>query len=614
MAKEYIPKVWENYKTPILDEDLNHIENGLKEATDAINDEQTARTNADNAFQQSIDNEVKARTESDKTLQTNINNEAQAREQAVQGLQTNIDNETKARSQADNALQEKINTNKNDISELKGDLDKLKDDTIETVYGKNRCPLTLFDGYLESDGNLTIYSDWKTTDFIYVGDLENIISSVKDLTDGNRVDMIMYFLTTYDSNMNRLEQISNPSKTYTVEENVAYIRYSIHSDTFDMPMVESGSVKTEYEPYSKTYKAVNDDYALKVDVPSKETVKEIQNHLSVKELVPISVTMRSKKFIADDFKEYDIDNESFKVSNAIDVSEIKTIIISASTNFSNMFYVFKDDSNSVVGSLKSTKNAYDEIVDLVVTVPTNAKTLYVCAYGDTYGVKFYESVLVDVSEIINKINTKKWAEKKWVCLGDSLTEHNLRTTMNYHDYVAEETGITVVNMGHSGSGYKRSEDDGNAFYQRALNVPTDTDVVTIFGSGNDLLYIDSLGTYSDTGTDTIGGCINTTIDNIINANPKVSLGIVAPTPWVGNQPTLDDSNGMARYTELLRQICKVRSIPFLDLYHCSNLRPWTEEGRNACYTKDEGNGVHPDENGHKLIAPRFKAFLETLIM
>ena len=74
MAKEYIPKVWENYKTPILDEDLNHIENGLKEATDAINDEQTARTNADNAFQQRIDNEVKARTESDKTLQTNINN------------------------------------------------------------------------------------------------------------------------------------------------------------------------------------------------------------------------------------------------------------------------------------------------------------------------------------------------------------------------------------------------------------------------------------------------------------------------------------------------------------------------------------------------------------
>ena len=79
MAKEYIPKVWENYKTPILDEDLNHIENGLKAATDAINDEQTTRTNADNTLQKNIDNESKARTESDKTLQQSIKNEASAR-------------------------------------------------------------------------------------------------------------------------------------------------------------------------------------------------------------------------------------------------------------------------------------------------------------------------------------------------------------------------------------------------------------------------------------------------------------------------------------------------------------------------------------------------------
>ena len=127
MAKEYIPKVWENYKTPILDEDLNHIENGLKEATDAINDEQTARTNADNAFQQSIDNEVSARTSADKSLQDSIDNESlertnadnaikeslaaekTARETADSTLQRNIENEKSAREQADTALQNAIN-------------------------------------------------------------------------------------------------------------------------------------------------------------------------------------------------------------------------------------------------------------------------------------------------------------------------------------------------------------------------------------------------------------------------------------------------------------------------------------------------------------------------
>lgn len=226
-----------------------------------------------------------------------------------------------------------------------------------------------------------------------------------------------------------------------------------------------------------------------------------------------------------------------------------------------------------------------------------------------------ENLTADLKDKINDTaNIKKWIGKKWVCLGDSLTERNSRTTISYHDYVSESTGISIVNMGVSGTGYMRHKEDNIAFYQRAVNIPTDADVITIFGSGNDLTLINNLGTPSDTTTDTICGCINETIDVIIELIPTACLGIVSPTPWVGNQPTADDSNSMARYADALRTICKIRSIPFLDLYHCSNLRPWTNEGRAACYTKDDGNGVHPDEIGHKIIAPRFKSFLETLIL
>ena len=208
----------------------------------------------------------------------------------------------------------------------------------------------------------------------------------------------------------------------------------------------------------------------------------------------------------------------------------------------------------------------------------------------------------------------RWGDKKWVCIGDSLTEVNAKTTKHYFDYVASATGINVVNMGVSGTGYMRRYDENLAFFQRAASLPTDADVVTIFGSGNDLSLMSVLGEPTDTGTETICGCINETIDVIIGLIPDVSLGIVSPTPWSNNKPTLDDSNSMARYTEALRQICKIRSIPFLDLYHCSNLRPWTAEGRAACYSKDGGDGVHPDENGHRLIAGRFKNFVESLII
>lgn len=202
-----------------------------------------------------------------------------------------------------------------------------------------------------------------------------------------------------------------------------------------------------------------------------------------------------------------------------------------------------------------------------------------------------------------------WRSMKWACMGDSLTEHNYRTKLNYHDYVSMLTGINVINLGVSGSGYMSNA--GHRFYERVDDIPTDSDVVTIFGSVNDLSF--TLGNPTDTGTSTICGCINTTIDNIVARMPRVSLGIVAPTPCKEYPPS-NTTNAMALYVEALRTICANRSIPFLDLYHESNLRPWTSEGRAACYSKDDGNGTHPDEYGHKLIAPRFKNFLDGLIM
>lgn len=201
--------------------------------------------------------------------------------------------------------------------------------------------------------------------------------------------------------------------------------------------------------------------------------------------------------------------------------------------------------------------------------------------------------------------------KKWAAVGDSLTEVNSRTTMRYYDYIVNETGITVYNMGSSGTGYRRQQENNRAFYQRIQNVPADSDIVTIFGSFNDLgggSY--TLGTVSDSGTTTIGGCINTTIDNLYDVIPAVHLGIVTPTPWDNDAPGETDAED---YVQLIIDVCKRRSIPCLDLFHCSNLRPWDSSFLPVAYSKDDGNGVHPDETGHALIAPMFRQFLFSLI-
>jgi lysophospholipase L1-like esterase len=205
---------------------------------------------------------------------------------------------------------------------------------------------------------------------------------------------------------------------------------------------------------------------------------------------------------------------------------------------------------------------------------------------------------------------KPYLGKKWVVVGDSLTEFNLRASLNYHDYIATDEGFTVTNMGKSGTGYMRTQDVGFAFYQRILNITSDVDVVTVFGSFNDLGGGYALGEVTDTGTTTICGCINTFFDNYYSKLPTIPLGVILPTPWVTNYPSVVNADN---YVSKLIEICKKRSVPYLDLYHGSNLRPWDANYRTLMYSKDEGNGVHPDENGHKMLSPKIREFVKSLI-
>ncbi|MFL2116267.1 SGNH/GDSL hydrolase family protein [Marinilactibacillus psychrotolerans] len=242
-------------------------------------------------------------------------------------------------------------------------------------------------------------------------------------------------------------------------------------------------------------------------------------------------------------------------------------------------------------------------------------TSFIMVQGDTLTDDTLVAKLVGYKDalILNDQSAKPYDGVKWTAVGDSLTEINLRSSKFYHEYLSDELGFTVENMGISGTGYKRRDDENLAIYQRINDVPLDSDVVTIFGSFNDLGASVPVGTASDTGTDTLAGAINTTIDNLYSILPTVPLGIISPTPWHGSN--LTNPTGIhAQYVQVLEDICKRRGIPFLNLYYSSGLRPWDEEYRTLMYSKDPvGNGTHPDENGHKLIAPQFREFIKTLI-
>ena len=305
------------------------------------------------------------------------------------------------------------------------------------------------------------------------------------------------------------------------------------------------------------------------------------------------------------------------VSEPVYASAGDKYTITCSANYGNALYVIYDSSGAVLSyEIADSTESGTVLSNTEIIMPENTSYFRLASNLDNNPTGYSAAKIVLVPATTGK---GKWSGIKWVVIGDSLTEKNKRTTKHYYDYIAEQTGITVEIMGVSGSGYVAGKDDGDAFYQRVASIPTDADVITIFGSGNDLSAMESLslsmGTGADTGSaspTTVAGYVANAIQAIYDALPTVQLGVISPTPWQYHSPA-DADDDMGKYADMLKDVCAKRGIPYLDLFRCSGLRPWDAEFRTLAYSKDDGDGTHPDEMGHAMIAPRIKEFLGTML-
>lgn len=202
-----------------------------------------------------------------------------------------------------------------------------------------------------------------------------------------------------------------------------------------------------------------------------------------------------------------------------------------------------------------------------------------------------------------------WTGKKWTAFGDSLTENNATASTKYHAIISSLTGITVNNMGLSGSGYGRPA--GSTFYERAASIPADSDIVTIFGSFNDTAAGLPLGNPADNGTTTIYGCINKTLETIFSIKTDMVVGLITPSPWSQFNAYTGGSAWCDQYVEAIITAGKRWSIPVLDLYHDSGLRPWNASANAAEFYNSDGQ--HPNNNGHAIIAPKILEFMKTML-
>ncbi|MBQ6338472.1 MAG: chitobiase/beta-hexosaminidase C-terminal domain-containing protein, partial [Kiritimatiellae bacterium] len=233
-----------------------------------------------------------------------------------------------------------------------------------------------------------------------------------------------------------------------------------------------------------------------------------------------------------------------------------------------------------------------------------------------------------------------WSGYKWAVIGDSLTDPTLAPGAEnyYYSFVVRDTGIQLVYTNGVGStGYKNkyNEDGGKAFYQRLLAspLPSDVDVVTIFGSVNDWGLVSSdadAGEPTDSIDDdktTLAAYMNKAIDVVQAQAPNARLVLVGSLYYY-NAGTV----AHVRANETLRAVAAQRGVAFydwltedpndpLDFHHIAD-NPTAEGSFAQRYTRDcpteidGGNTLfgHPSAEYHEVwLSPHFRGVLTTAL-
>lgn len=196
---------------------------------------------------------------------------------------------------------------------------------------------------------------------------------------------------------------------------------------------------------------------------------------------------------------------------------------------------------------------------------------------------------------VDEKNSENWSGFKWYVLGDSLTDPagGVHTSKFYYEYIQEKTGIQVIVDGLGGTGYHAGVSTNRRFADRVTNIPADVDIVTIFGSGNDV---------KNATFDEYKAGMAAAMGYFFNNRPGLPVIIVPPSPWATYGKRSEE---WKTYCDTIESVALNYSLRYLgEMWTAPPFDPHSTADRAAFFTKCP-DGVHPDENGHRLLASYF---------
>ena len=205
-------------------------------------------------------------------------------------------------------------------------------------------------------------------------------------------------------------------------------------------------------------------------------------------------------------------------------------------------------------------------------------------------------------------------------LGDSITEGvgTSSEANRYFEIIKSEYGLSAVNgYGISGTRFAKQTAPSNEprfdkdFVSR-VDEMCDADGVVVFGGTNDFGHGDApIGVPSDRTYDTFYGACHTLFSKLIEKYPGKPIVIMTPLHRVTeDEVAIKHGVGVTlkTYVDIIREVAEFYSLPVCDMYKNSGLQPRV----SVIAEKYIPDGLHPNDEGHKIIAERLGNILVNL--
>lgn len=195
--------------------------------------------------------------------------------------------------------------------------------------------------------------------------------------------------------------------------------------------------------------------------------------------------------------------------------------------------------------------------------------------------------------------------KRLGVIGSSSADTSYGET-NYLEWIADRTGLILVNYARAGSTLTAATADYSAEpnnqIARVDAMPDDLDMVYVQPGANDDNNSLALGTFSDTDATTFYGALHVLCDRLLTRYAEIPIGIATP------QYSGDQAAQVSPYHTATKEVCGYYGLPVVDL-KAEGQTPYHYAAFKADYCVDN---LHLNAAGNLILSRRVEAFLRQL--